>query len=59
MATASFDKSFDITDTESAELIRKGLASPRIIKVIERNYDNDNEKGIQLLKQRFSAFQKR
>jgi hypothetical protein len=58
MSTASFDRSFDITDTESAQRLIKDLASPRSVKVTKRDYASENEKGIQILKQRLSAFQK-
>jgi phage FluMu protein gp41 len=57
MPTASFDRNFDIRDTDSAILFDKDLHSPRSIKAANRDYASDDEKGIQLLRQRISSFQ--
>ncbi len=54
MATASFDKSFVVTDRESVERIRQDLTHPRQVKIIERDYKAESARGIQLLKQRLS-----
>lgn len=59
MSTASFDRSFEIRDTESAVRLDKDLHSPRSVKVAVRDYAKDNDKGVQLLRRRFSVFQKR
>ena len=58
MSTASFDRSFNIRDTKSAVSLNKDLQSPRVVNVAKRNYASDDDKGIQLLRQRFSGFQK-
>jgi hypothetical protein len=59
MSTASFDRSFNIRDTESAVSLNEDLQTPRSVKVAKRNYANDDDKSVQLLKQRFSGFQQR
>lgn len=59
MSTASFDRSFDIRDTESAARLNQDLHSPRTIKVVKRDYATDDDKGVKLLKQRFSGYQQR
>ena len=54
MATASFDKNFVVKDKKSIKRIHQDLAHPRLIKVKKRDYKAENERGIQLLKQRLS-----
>lgn len=54
MATASFEKSFVVTDEQSVKQIRESLANPRQIKAKKRDYRAENKRGIQLLKQRLS-----
>ncbi|AAV81490.1 MULTISPECIES: hypothetical protein [Idiomarina] len=59
MSTASFDRSFDIQDSKSAVRLNEDLQSPRSVKVAKRDYANDDNKGVLLLKQRFSGSQQR
>lgn len=54
MATASFDKSFVVTEKESIDRIHQDLANPRQVKVIKRDYKAEKERGLELLKQRLS-----
>ena len=58
MSTASFDRSFHIQDTESTVSLNRDLRSPRVANIAKRNYARDDDKGIQLLRQHFSGFQK-
>ena len=54
MATASFDKTFVVNDKQSIDRIHQDLANPRYIKVQKRDYEAENKRGIQLLRQRLS-----
>ena len=54
MATVSFNKSFVIENPVAFDAIIKDLDNPRKVKVTKRDYDAENVKGIQLLKQRLS-----
>lgn len=54
MATASFDKTFVVSDTASIKQIRRDLAHPHQVKVQTRNYKAESAKGIELLRQRLS-----
>lgn len=58
MSTASFDRSFNIQDSKSAVNLNNDLQSPRSVKVVVRNHVSDDDKGVQLLRQRFSGYQK-
>lgn len=55
MATVSFDKNFVVSDKKSIEKIYQDLAAPRRIIVKKRDYESENQRGIQLLKQRLSS----
>ena len=55
MATTSFDKSFVISDQNSIKQIKSDFANPRKVSLNARNVRAENEKGIQLLKQRLSS----
>lgn len=55
MATASFDKTFIVSDKASIEQIRKDLDRPQKVKIKVRDYKAENEKGIKLLRQRLSS----
>ncbi len=59
MSTASFDRSFKVEDIDSAVRLHKDLQEPRKVEVAERDYSADEERGILLLKQRFSGSQQR
>jgi len=59
MSTASFDRTFEIVDPESALQLHKDLQNPRKIEVVERDYAAEEEKGIELLQQRYSHSQER
>jgi len=54
MATASFDKTFVVSNKTSIDKIRQDLAHPRQIEVQVRDYKAENAKGIELLRQRLS-----
>jgi len=54
MATASFDKTFEVSDTASIVQIRRDLAHPHKVKVHVRDYKAESAKGIKLLRQRLS-----
>ena len=54
MATVSFNKSFVIENPVAFDAIIKDLDNPRKVKVTKRDYNAENVKGIQLLKQRLS-----
>ncbi len=54
MATASFEKSFVVTDRESIDRIHQDLTHPRQVRIIKRDYKAESARGIQLLKQRLS-----
>lgn len=59
MSTASFDRSFEVEDMDSAIRLHKDLQEPRKVEVAEKDYSAEEEKGILLLKQRFSDSQRR
>lgn len=54
MATASFDKTFVVSDTASIDQIRRDLSHPHFVVVQVRNYKAESEKGIKILRQRLS-----
>lgn len=55
MATASFDKSFVVKDSDSIAQIKKDIANPIKIVVKPRDYKADKKKGLRLLAQQLSA----
>ena len=55
MATSSFDKSFVVTDKESANKLREELAKKNVIKVKKTNLEKNSEKGLKLLKELYSV----
>lgn len=59
MSTASFDRNFDVRDSQSALRLHEDLCSPKSVKAAERDPASEDEKGVQLLKQRFSGSQQR
>ena len=54
MATVSFNKSFVMENQVAFDAIINDLENPRKVKVAKRDYNAENVKGIQLLKQRLS-----
>ena len=54
MATVSFNKSFVMENQVAFDAIINDLENPRKVKVTKRDYNAENVKGIQLLKQRLS-----
>ncbi len=54
MATASFDKTFVVSDAESIKKFREKSTSPTRIVVHKRDYTTEKAQGIQLLKQQLS-----
>ena len=54
MATVSFIKSFVMENQVAFDAIINDLENPRKVKVAKRDYNAENVKGIQLLKQRLS-----
>lgn len=56
MATTSFDKDFVVSHNESIKAFNNSLSNPRQIKVPLRDLKIDGVKGIQLLKQKLSAW---
>ena len=54
MATASFERSFVVTDSDAINQLHKDLENPRKVTIITRDKKADSEKGIELLKQQLS-----
>ena len=54
MATVSFNKNFVTENPVTFNAIINDLDNPRKVNVAQRDYDAENVKGIQLLKQRLS-----
>ena len=54
MATTSFDKRFIVSDQKSIEQLKSGFTNSRKVSIKARNVSAENERGIQLLKQRLS-----
>ncbi len=54
MSTVSFERSFVVEDKEASLQFLKDIESPITVKVAKRNLNKDSNKGMQLLKQRFS-----
>ncbi len=54
MATASFERSFVVTDSDAISQLHKDLENPRKVTIITRDKKADSEKGIELLKQQLS-----
>jgi wyosine [tRNA(Phe)-imidazoG37] synthetase (radical SAM superfamily) len=50
MPTSSFDKTFIVTNASAIAQIRKDMEQPRLVKVNRRDFEAENQKGIQLLK---------
>ena len=59
MSTASFDRTFEVVDPESALQLHNDLQNPRKIKVIEKDFNAEEKEGIELLKQKLSRSQPR
>jgi hypothetical protein len=57
MATASFDKTFVVSDAESIKKFREKSTSPTRIVVNKRDYTTEKAQGIQLLKQQLSTLE--
>jgi len=57
MSTASFDRTFEIVDPESALQLHEDLQNPRKIEVVKRDYAAEEKEGIELLKQRLARTQ--
>ena len=55
MPTSSFDKTFIVSDPEAIEKIRQSLENPRIVYIQRRDFDLENENGIELLKKRLKT----
>ena len=55
MATASFDKTFEVSDNAAVVQIRRDLAHPVKVEVRVRDYKAESAKGIKLLRQRLSS----
>jgi hypothetical protein len=54
MATASFERSFVVTDSDAIKQLHNDLQNPRKVTIITRDKKADSEKGIELLKQQLS-----
>ena len=54
MATASFERSFVVTNNDAINQLHKDLENPRKVTIITRDKKADSEKGIELLKQQLS-----
>lgn len=54
MATASFDKTFVVSNKASIDKIRQDLSRPHYVEVRVRDFKAENAKGIELLRQRLS-----
>ena len=54
MATASFERSFVVTDSDAIKQLHNDLQNPRKVTIITRDKKADSEKGIKLLKQQLS-----
>lgn len=54
MATISFNKNFVVESSSTFNAIINDLENPRKVKISNRDYKAENEKGIQLLTQRLS-----
>lgn len=50
MATSSFDRNFVVKDKKAADKLRQALSKEHVIKVKVRNIDEENKKGLELLK---------
>ena len=57
MATASFERSFIVTDNEAIKQLQDDLETPRKVTIIKRDLKADSEKGIELLKQQLSGLE--
>lgn len=57
MSTASFNRTFEIVDPESALQLHEDLQNPRKIEVVKRDYAAEEKEGIELLKQRLARSQ--
>ncbi|MGR3279278.1 hypothetical protein ACSYAD_29875 [Acaryochloris marina NIES-2412] len=55
MATASFDKSFTVSDEKIAEQFRSDLNAKHDVRVERRDMDKDKEQGIAILSRFLSA----
>ena len=55
MATASFEKSFVVKDSDSIAQIKKDLTNPIKVVVKQRDYEVDKKKGHTLLAQQLSV----
>lgn len=49
MATSSFDRDFVITDKKSAKQLARAFLHPQKVNIIQRDYEADSKKGIELL----------
>ncbi|MBF7073982.1 hypothetical protein ISG33_11280 [Glaciecola sp. MH2013] len=54
MATASFERSFVVTDSDAIKQLHNDLQNPRKVTIVTRDRKADSEKGIELLKQQLS-----
>lgn len=55
MATASFEKSFVVKDSDSIAQVKKDLANPIKVVIKQRDYKADKKKGLTLLAQQLST----
>lgn len=52
MATSSFNKTFIVTDPAFIEALEQNSPDEALLNPVDRDLDEENEKGIELLKQR-------
>lgn len=54
MSTVSFERAFVVKNEDSSKRLLDDLDKPVQVRVVTRDLKSDSQKGIKLLKQRFS-----
>lgn len=55
MPTSSFDKKFVIADKESSDRFLEAMKNPRKVKVKNLDLQDENLRGLEALRRRYSA----